>query len=139
MKIWMSAVVIGLLSIVSAGCHRGIQEGPYQAVSVPQAALEEREAIVVLDGPTSGRVAVEKQNFRRDSEGKLEVFADIRNRTYFDLPIDVQTVYKDEAGIPVDTTAWSRLTLGPNETQTYKNISINSRPARYTIRIRGGE
>jgi hypothetical protein len=139
MKIWTSAVVIGCLSMLSVGCHRGLMEGPYQGITVPEAALEQREAIVILDGPTSGRVAIDKQNFRHDTEGKLEVFADIRNRTNSDLSIDVQTVYKDESGIPVDTTAWSRMTLGPNETQTYKNISINDSPKRYTIRIRGGE
>jgi len=132
-------VVVMLLAAALAGCHRVPQEGPYPALSVPKAALEERETVVILDGSVAGKIAVENQAVRRDAQGRLEVLANIRNRTRYDQAIDVQTVFKNETGISTgDETAWKRLSLGANETQTYSAISLDDRPVRYTVRIRQG-
>jgi hypothetical protein len=81
MKIRKTGIlVIGLLtSALLMACHRGVKEGPYPALSVPQVALEERDTIVILDGAISGKIAVENEALRRDAQGRLEVFANIRN------------------------------------------------------------
>jgi hypothetical protein len=133
---WAALILAG---VSLAACHRGLKEGPYPALSVPQAAAEERETVVILDGSIAGKIAVEKQALRRNAQGRLEVFANIRNRTHYDQAVDVQTVFKNETWISTgDESAWTRLTLSPSETRSYREISLNEEPVNYTIRIRQG-
>ena len=139
-KLTVLILLAGAALAAAIGCNRGVKEGPFPALSVPKAALEERETIVILDGSLAGKIAIENQAVRRDTQERLEVFVNLRNRTRYDQAVDVQTVFKNETGISMgDETAWKRLSLGPNETQTYKAISLDDKPVRYTVRIRQGQ
>jgi hypothetical protein len=141
MKLVRFTLIASSLALAATGCHRNpvANEGPWPAPSVPQVAREEQYSAVILDGIVAGKIAVEKQQIERDAQGRMVVYAHIRNRTNYDQSIDVQTVFKDEDGLAYgDDTAWTRLSLGPNETQSYTGTSIDDRPARYTIRIRSG-
>jgi len=130
-----SVVIIPVL----VGCASR-REGPHQAVAVPAAALEERETAVVLDDILSKKISVEAQSARWTEDRRLQVFANIRNRTDFVKNVDVQTILKEESGFSLgDETAWKREILGPNETKTYTATSLNDRARKYTIRIREGQ
>lgn len=136
----MKTLLLGLLAVAAlTGCRKSIPEGPFPALSAPEAAREERDAIVVLSGSLAGKIAIENHDMRRDLEDRMEVFSNVRNRTHFPQAVDVQTAFKDYRGMAIDETAWKRLSLGPNETQTYSSKSIDSKPSRYTIRFRQGQ
>lgn len=137
---WVKTLLLGLLAVAAlAGCRKSIPEGPFPALSAPDAAREERDAIVVLSGSLAGKISIERHETRRDLEDRMEVFANVRNRTHFPQAVDIQTVFKDYRGMAIDDTAWKRLNLGPNETQTYSVKSIDSKPSRYTVRLRQGQ
>jgi len=133
------ALVLAVATVAALGGCSRYREGPHPAVSVPEVALEERETAVVLDDILSRKVAIEAQGNRWTETRRLQVFANIRNRTDFVQSIDVQTLFKDEAGFPLrDETAWTRIILDPNATANYTATSLDDRARKYTIRIREG-
>jgi len=138
MRYWAPLVLVVGSVVVLVGCSK-YREGPHPAVSVPEVALEERETVVVLDDILAKKIAIEAQGNRWTETRRLQVFANIRNRTDFAQNIDVQTVFKDEAGFSLrDETAWQRIILEPNETTNYSSTSLDDRARKYTIRIREG-
>ena len=138
MRYWAPLVLVVGSVVVLAGCSK-YREGPHPAVSVPEVALEERETVVVLDDILAKKIAIEAQVNRWTDTRRLQVFANIRNRTDFVQNIDVQTVFKDEAGFSLrDETAWQRIILEPNETTNYTSTSLDDRARKDTIRIREG-
>lgn len=111
-------------------------EGPYVPVT-QSPSTEDLYSVVELDPTLVKTVAVDHTNGRKLSDRRLEVAANIRNRTTKDLKIQVQTVFKDEGGYSTqEDSAWGTLFLTANETETYKIVSRERNAAKYTIRIR---
>jgi uncharacterized protein YcfL len=138
MRYWVPLVLVVGAAVALTGCSK-YREGPHPAVSVPEVALEERETVVILNDILRKKIAIEAQGNRWTDTRRLQVFANIRNRTDFVQNIDVQTVFKDEAGFSLrDETAWQRIILEPNETTNYTSTSLDDRARKYTIRIREG-
>jgi len=138
MRYFTPLVLLCMVAVAVVGCSR-YREGPHPAVSVPEVALEERETVVVLDDILRKKIAIEAQGNRWTETRRLQVFANVRNRTDFVQNVDVQTVFKDEAGFTLrDETSWTRIILEPNETKNYSATSLDDRARRYTIRIREG-
>jgi hypothetical protein len=133
---------VGLTALVGSlalGCHHPPpMEGPYAAISTPQRA-EPYQTVVVVDPQISGRVSIDRQGVQRDENGRLAVQVFVRNRTNFPQAVEAQTAFRDAQGFDInDETAWQRLNMGPNETQVYRAISLDSRAAFYVVRLREG-
>ena len=69
-------------------------------------------------------------------DGRLAVYANLQNMDDHTLHIRVQTDFKDQDGISTgDTTNWMPVLIPGAGTVTYKQISLNNKAYKYTIRI----
>jgi hypothetical protein len=127
------AIALGL-----AACHR---EGPLpgRTVSGRGVVNEAEHQVVMLDRALYRKFSFEQPWHRRVDNDRLQVILSIRNRTNFTQSVDVSTAFRDEVNAPLnDETAWTRLTMGPNETKTYTATSIGPRAQNFTVRLREG-
>ena len=128
-----------IVVVVAPGCRH---EGPYVGESITggRGVSVERDAqFVLLDKAVDRKFSFEEPTLRRVANDRLEVIVDIRNRTNHNQSVDVSTVFRDEARVPIgDETAWTRVIFGPNQTQTYRVTSVSSKAATFTVRVREG-
>lgn len=130
---FLPVIVLCVLPIL-AGCKT--QPGPYVATSHPP-VLEDTETLVLLDQELQKTISVEGQRASYDTNGRLKAEAKIRNLTPNTYTVQVQTVFKDEAGMSSgDESAWRTLILNANAMETYSEVALNDKSDKYTIRIR---
>lgn len=130
---WKHTLVIAALGL-AMGC---VHKGPYVPKSEPEAAAENRETLVVLGEELSEKIAVEGQQAKSLEDGRLQVFANIRNRTKKRVVVQVQTVFKDEHNFSTgDETAWQEIVITDLSQTTYQSVSQNDKAKKYTIRVR---
>lgn len=130
---WKSTFAIAAIGVV-LGC---VHKGPYVPKSEPEAAAENRETLVLLGTTLSTNIAVEAQMAKLLDDGRLQVFANIRNRTKKRVVVQVQTVFKDEHGFSTgDETAWQEIVITDLSQTTYQSVSQNNKAKKYTIRVR---
>lgn len=129
-----SIIPLFALTVLLGSCAH--QEGPYIPVT-QSPSVEDLYPVVLLDESLQGFIAVDHTEGQRLSDGRLEIVANLRNRTLQDVRIQVQTVFKDEKGYSTnEDSAWAMVFLNANETETYKIVSRGQDASRYTIRIR---
>ncbi len=130
-KLTTSLAALGL----ALGCST--HKGAYVPVTEPQAAAENTSTVVLLNEKMYELVAVEGQMAKYSDDGRLQVFANLRNRKEHRLSVQVQTVFKDENGYPTgDETAWETIIIPELSQHSYQSIAQNSKARRYTIRVR---
>lgn len=138
-KIAGHLALTALAGLVIVGCASAPSRepvGPYQALT-HSPVLEDSETLVLLDAGLQSRISVEGQRASFDGDGRLVAEAKIRNLTPANYSVQVQTVFKDEAGMSSgDESAWQTLLLNPNAMETYRCSALNAKSAKYTIRIR---
>jgi len=128
------AIVVAALGFV-VGCST--HKGAYVPVTEPDATQENRETVVLLEEDLEDVIAVEGQQAKYGEDGRLQVFANLRNREEERVTIQVQTVFKDENGFSTgDETAWETIILTELSQHTYQSIAQNPKARKYTIRIR---
>ena len=127
-----------ITSIAAVGFTLGCaHDGAYIPVTEPEAAAENYHTVVLLDEDLADLIAVEGQRARYSDDGRLQVYANFRNREDKRVTVQVQTVFKDENGFSTgDETAWETIIIPELAQTTYQNIAQNSKARRYTIRVR---
>jgi len=129
---WKQVTTLAGLGLI-LGCHKG----PYVPVTEPQAAAENYQTVVLLGPKLADLIAVEGQKAEYTEDGRLKVYANIRNRSKKRLTVQVQTVFKDENGFSTgDETAWETMIITDLSQTTYSAVAQNSEARRYTIRVR---
>ena len=73
---------------------------------------------------------------RRDSDGRLEVAANIRNRESRRIQVQISCEFKDEQGFVVDSSPFQNFILSPLAQEPYRVIALNSKATAFTIRVR---
>lgn len=66
----------------------------------------------------------------------LSVFTGMKNKTGQKLSLEVQTIYKDRAGNPLNDGTWVPMTLKPHEETEYRSASLSVDAVDFTVRIR---
>jgi hypothetical protein len=98
--------------------------------------------IEVVDAGLKGRLAVTRVGSEPSPNNLLTVFAGLKNKTARTLRLEVQTIYKDAMGNPVNSGSWIVFILKPHEEKEYRSISIseqfnpNAVSAPFLIRVR---
>lgn len=124
------------LTFVSCATQPAREPGPYLATSHPP-VLEDTETLILLDQSLRSSISVEGQRASYTPDSRLVAEAKIRNLVERAQEIQVQTVFKDNAGMSSgDETAWQTLILNPNAMETYRATALNDHSTKYTIRIR---
>ncbi len=69
--------------------------------------------------------------------GRLEVVANVKNRTSSPVQVGVRCIFKDIDGFTTgDETAWQTLTLADDATEAVRFTAANLRAHKYTVVVR---
>ena len=106
----------------------------YGTTSFPEAGGGNLE---VLSPSLNNRLAVNHVKSHRTDSNLLAVSAALKNSSSHDLPLQVETVYRDKHGLMINSHAsWVPLTLKPGEETEYRSVSITDDANDYLVRIR---
>jgi uncharacterized protein YcfL len=129
----ITALVFGLTLALQTGC----ETGAYPPKKTTQFDLENREPFVLLDKATQNSVTCSGIQQRTLEDGRLEVKANVRNRTKKRIQVQINCVFKDEQGFSTgDETPWINLILDENAQESVKFTSMNNKAKKFTIRVR---
>jgi len=129
------ASVLALLAVVAlVGCSHG----PYQARTYkPGTTSLEHTEKVVYDASVKGKVRLVDTRATTLPDGRLEAYAELENTTKKNMVVQVQTQFKDAAGVLLaDETAWENLVLPPNTSTGYRAAAMNTQARDYIIRVK---
>jgi len=96
----------------------------------------------IIDSTLNGKLAISRVGSEASKNGLLSVFAGLKNRTSHTLNLQVETIYKDQEGNPVNAGSWITLSLKPHDETEYRSTSISVRydpdlmDANFLIRVR---
>lgn len=125
----LGAVALGLLL---SGCG---WTGPMNAQTWSDVAAG--PDVITLDKAAYKLVAVQNKSTERLQDGRLEVRLELANLSSKDLPVQVQTLYRDEAGVLLDdATPFEMIVLPGNGSKLYKATSLKAAAASYTVQIK---
>lgn len=129
----LSAASLAVLFL--AGCQT--EPGPFLPQDTTKYSIENTEKFVLMDRPTQISVTCTGLQEKINSNGRLEVVANVKNRESRRIQVQIRCVFKDEAGTGTgDETPWQTLILGENATEAVPFISINTLARKYTIAVR---
>jgi uncharacterized protein YcfL len=120
-----------------AGCASH-DHGAYIPVATTINDVENNEMVVLLDPRVQYSVTCPNIQQRPLPDGRMEVTANIRNRENRRIEVQINCVFKNDAGFPTegDESPFRTLILSENGQEPVHFISINNEARRYTIRIR---
>lgn len=111
--------------------------GAYEPRDVSKYNLEDSAKFVLLDRGAQRSVTCSSILERVLDDGRLEVIANVRNRQNRRIEVQINCVFKDELGFPVnDEAPFKRLILTENAQEGVRFVSLNDQARTYTIRIR---
>ncbi len=92
--------------------------------------------IEIVDSALESKIALVRVGSRRGSNNLLAVFAGLKNKTDRRLQLEIETIYKDQAGNDLNTGSWIPITLPPHEQQDYRSAAISEAAVDFLIRVR---
>jgi len=90
----------------------------------------------LVDTSLKGRLSILRVGSDPTDNNLLSVFVGLKNRTSHPLPLEIQTIYKDKLGNPMNQGSWVPLTLKPHEQTEYRSTSISTDASDFLVRIR---
>lgn len=118
-----------------AGCST--PPGPFAPKDTTKYTLENTDKFVLMDQQVQYSVTSTGIQQRINSDGRLEVTANIKNRENRRIQVQVSCVFKDEQNFSTgDETPWQTLILGENTTEAVNFKSMNTQARNFTIRVR---
>lgn len=124
--------LIPLVAVI-IGCA---SRGAYMPEDTTKYDLENQQPFVLLDKGAQKSVTSSGIQQRTLEDGRLEVTANLRNRENRRIQVQVNCVFKDEQGFPVDETPFRNVFLDENAQEGVQFVSMNNKAKRYTIRVR---
>jgi hypothetical protein len=92
--------------------------------------------IEIVDAALESKLELVRVGSNRGANNLLGVFAGIRNKTARRLELEIETIYKDQAGNELNTGSWIPVTLPPHEQQDYRSSAISEAAVDFLIRVR---
>lgn len=124
------------ISALLAGCQM-MEPGPFFARDTTRYTIENTEKFVVMDRPTQVSVTCTGLQEQMNSDGRLQVVANIKNRENRRLQVQVRCAFKDANGFSTgDESPWQTLILGEHATEAVSFGAMNNRAQKYTIAVR---
>ena len=99
---------------------------------------EENSNLEIVTPGLNDRLAVNKVKSSRTDNNLLSVSAALKNDSGRDLPLQVETLYRDKDGRSLNDghAGWVPLTLKPHEQTEYRSVSITDNASDFLVRIR---
>ena len=127
-----------LLLLLLAGCAN--EPAAFLPEESAKYSLENTEKFQLLDHATQQAIACTGLQERRDEAGRLEVVANLRNRSREAVALQVRCVFKDAAGLSTgDETPWLALNLGAGDTEAVRYFAVNNLARKFTILVRAAQ
>lgn len=121
--------------VVAAGCQT--QPGPYLPQETTKYSIENTEKFVLMDRPTQNSVTCTGLQERVNTDGRLEVVANVKNREDRRIQVQVRCVFKNASGFSTgDESPWRNIILGSYETEAVSFTALNADARDYTIAVR---
>jgi hypothetical protein len=121
--------------VFSAGCHS--RTASFGSADSTKYTIENTEKFARLDAATQAAIICTGLQEHSDVVGRLEVVANIKNRTSGSVQVRVRCVFKDANGFAIgDETAWQTLTLGDEATEAVRFTATSTLARKYTIVVR---
>jgi hypothetical protein len=92
--------------------------------------------IEILDETLKSKLSVSRVGSQPGSNNLLSVFVTLKNMTARRLDFEVETVYKDSGGNPLNHASWIPMTLKALEERTYRSSSISEQAEDFLVRVR---
>ena len=98
--------------------------------------------VEMADGSLKGKIAVLRVGTEPSPNNLLSVFVGLKNKTDGPLTLEIETIYKDNDGKPLNSGSWVAIAFKPHEEREYRSTSISqafdndSMNAHFLIRIR---
>lgn len=131
-------ILIGVVFFILQGCAAG----PYKPVHIDvQKDVERQSNVVIIDKQLDNqfgarRITIVGERSDLTADGRIKVLCEIRNMKQTLLRLQVQTVFKDEAGFSIEQdTPWELVLIPGFATQTYTTTALSAKAKKYTIRI----
>ena len=128
------ALVAPALMLVS-GCATH-DTGAYLPQNATVNNVEDSARFVLLDKGAQYSVTCPGIQESRLPDGRLQVFANLRNRENRRIQVQVNCVFKDAQGFVVEETPFQNVFLDENAQEGVKFASAGDKAQRYTIRVR---
>jgi uncharacterized protein YcfL len=133
----MKKTLLSFIGLAALALFAGCSHGPYAPKDTTKYNLESTEKLVLMDKQVQYSVTSPGIQQRINSDGRLEVVANLQNRENRRIQVQVSCVFKDEQGFSTgDETPWQTLILGENTTEAVNFKSMNAQARNYTIRVR---
>jgi len=133
----MKKLLLSLAGLVALAFFAGCSHGPYAPKDTTKYNLESTEKLVLMDKKVQYSITSPGIQQRINSDGRLEVVANLKNRENRRIQIQVSCIFKDDQGFSTgDETPWQTLILGENTTEAVNFKSMNAQARNYTIRVR---
>lgn len=136
---WISRVRVGVLLpigvLLLAAC------GPYKTKHVADDSVYQTEKVITLDRKMhpwilADRVKILHLSMDSNEAGNPEVRLEVANRRSSQTSMDIRTIFKDEKGLPVYTSAWEGVVLSANSTYSYRCASTTQKATDFQVQIR---
>jgi uncharacterized protein YcfL len=109
----------------------------YQLQDTTKYSIENTQKFVRLDMATQAAIICTGLQEHFNDDGRLEVVANVKNRTNSRIQIRVRCVFKDVSGFAMgDETAWQLLALDDEATEAVRFTAINKLARKYTVVVR---
>lgn len=128
------AVVLPAFALLSGCAHQHL--GAYAPLDANATTLENTAKFVLLDKGAQRSVTCLGLQETRLADGRFQVNANLLNRENRRIQVQVNCVFKDAQGFPVEDTPFENVFLDENAQEGVKFVSANDKAQRYTIRVR---
>jgi len=130
------SLALSLPLLLALGCGTPKDTGALPPVNTTTSNLETTAKFVLMDQGAQESVTCTGLLERTLADGRLEVVANVRNREARRIQVQINCVFKDQQGFPVDETPFQTLILTENAQEGVKFTSLNNQAKNYTIRVR---
>lgn len=121
------------LALMSGCAH---DTGAYLPQNATVNNVEDSARFVLLDKATQYSVTCPGLQEARQSDGRLEVRANLRNRENRRIQVQVNCIFKDAQGFVVEETPFQNVFLDENAQEGVQFVSASPKAQRYTVRVR---
>jgi hypothetical protein len=123
--------------LLFTGCETPEYEhGAYLPENVMVNDMENRAALVLLSKSVQYSVTCPAIQETHLPDGRLQVAANLRNREGRRIQVQANCEFKDAQGFTLDATPFENVFLDENAQQSVHFVSMDTKAAGYTIRVR---
>jgi uncharacterized protein YcfL len=130
------ALVAFVPVLLLTGCKSSPHLGAYEPLDSNAVTVENTAKFALLDKGAQRSVTCLGLQETRLTDNRLQVVANLLNRENRRIQVQVNCVFKDAQGFPVEETPFQNVFLDENAQEGVKFVSANDKAQRYTIRVR---